>query len=242
MRVVAIIQARLGSTRLPGKILKQVQGKSLLQHQCERLARCQHLSRLVVATTSLDSDHPILDLCARLGIGCFQGSENDVLARYHGAAKAFQAQVVVRLTSDCPLIDPEVVDRVVSHYLDSEFDYVSNCQNRTYPRGLDTEVFSTQVLQIAHQEAKLPWEREHVTPFLYTHPERFSLGHQIHTKDHSGHRWTVDTEADFELIRRVYEALYDSNPEFSMGDVLSLLEEHPDWIALNADVAQKPLN
>ncbi|MBT9585614.1 glycosyltransferase family protein [bacterium] len=241
MKVVAILQARLGSTRLPGKVLKEVQGKSLLEHQCERLSRCKSLSRQVVATTTLEADQAIVQQCEDMGVACFRGSESDVLERYQFAAVAFQAEVVVRLTSDCPLVDPHVVDQVVHLYLDSHFDYVSNCQRRTYPRGLDCEVFSARSLLIAHQEARLPQEREHVTPFFYTRPERFSIGHHLFHRDLSGHRWTVDTEADFQLIEKVYDALYPGSPQFSMHDVLSVLEQHPEWVAINAEVQQKPL-
>ncbi len=243
MKTLIIIQARMTSTRLPGKILKAVAGQSLLAHQLERLRRVPNADGIVVATTINDADQPIVDLCEVLGVPVSRGSEADVLSRYAEAAQAHGADAVVRITSDCPLIDPAVVAEVIAFYQAhvGSYDYVSNTLDRTYPRGLDVEVFSANVLAQAHREATQPEEREHVTPFLYRHPERFRLAQVKQAENHAGERWTVDTPEDFELIRRILEALYPVNPQFHQADVLALLDANPDWRALNAEIVQKPV-
>lgn len=239
MRIVAIVQARTGSSRLPGKVLERIQGRSLLEHECARLALCSSISHRLVATTLAPQDDAIVDLCKENGIACFRGSESDVLARFAEAARWAEADIVVRLTADCPLIDFQVVDRVVEKFRVGGYDYVSNCLTRTYPRGLDTEVFSIEALESAHQEAALDWEREHVTPFIYHRPQRFVLGNEAYPTDLSGHRWTVDTPADLELVRRIYDSLYPTKPDFLLDDVLRVLQANPDWVLLNREVVQK---
>jgi spore coat polysaccharide biosynthesis protein SpsF len=231
------------STRLPGKIMKEVLGKSLLEYQCERMKRVKSADEIVIATTGGDADRVIVDFCDRLSIPCFRGSEQDVLSRYYEAAKAFHADVVVRLTSDCPLIDPSVVERVLQHYFDpsAEYDYVSNCLIRTYPRGMDTEVFPVRVLEEALQEATDPEDREHVTSFFYRRDRRYRLSNVAYSRDCSRHRWTVDTGEDFILIKRILENLYPATPDFSMEDVLHLVEKDPGLFAINAHVEQKKL-
>ena len=178
MSTAIIVQARMSSTRLPGKIMKEVLGKTLLEYQLERLARVESADKVVVATTTNESDTPIVDLCQKLGVFCFRGSENDVLARYYEAATEYQADTVVRITSDCPLIDPAVVDRVITFYINhqQEYDYVSNTfPELTYPRGMDTEAFSYQVLQEAFLEAVDQSEREHVTIFIKRRLEKYKI-------------------------------------------------------------------
>lgn len=241
MTIAIIVQARMTSTRLPGKVLKPVLGKPLLAYQIERLKRVEAADRIVIATTKNDADDPIVELCQALAVDYFRGSEQDVLSRYYGAAQAAQADVVVRVTSDCPLIDPAIIDEVVQVYVAQcdRYDYVSNALKRTYPRGMDTEVLPTWALEQAYQEATEPPEREHVTPFIYNRPERYALGHVIYPQDLSHHRWTVDTPEDFELIRRMLEALYPLSPNFNLQDCLRLIERHPDWSAINSHVEQK---
>jgi spore coat polysaccharide biosynthesis protein SpsF len=241
MKTLIVIQARMTSTRLPGKILKPVLGKTLLEYQLERLARVNNADGLVIATTTNETDQPIVDLCNALAVPVSRGSEADVLSRYYEAAMAHQADVVVRVTSDCPLIDTAVVSEIIGFYLAhaDEYDYVSNTLDRTYPRGLDTEVFSFKLLEQAHREAIQPDEREHVTPFIYRNPQRYRLHQVKQSVDHSAERWTVDTPEDFELIRRILEALYPQNPTFGQADVLALLDVHRDWRALNATIEQK---
>jgi spore coat polysaccharide biosynthesis protein SpsF len=241
MKTLIIIQARMTSTRLPGKVLKSVLGKSLLEYQLERLGRVCNIEGLVVATTTNKADQPIVALCQSLNVPIFRGSQADVLSRYYEAALAHGADLVVRVTSDCPLIDPAVVSEVIGFYQahPDAYDYVSNTLDRTYPRGLDVEVFSFKVLEQAHREAAQADEREHVTPFIYRHPQRFRMAQVRQPADHSAERWTVDTPEDFELIRCILEALYPKNPKFDQADVLALLEAHPHWRALNAGIEQK---
>ena len=243
MRVGIIIQARMTSTRLPGKVLMTVMGKPLLEYQIERLQRVRSADDIIIATTTNDTDQPIVDLAERLGIKVFRGSEEDVLSRYFGAAQENGLDVVVRITSDCPLIDPVVVDDVIGTYLDNaeNCDYVSNCLTRTFPRGMDTEAFSFELLEKVHLEARQQHEREHVTPYIYQSPQRFRLLNLAIILDESRHRWTVDTPEDFELIRRILEMLYPKNQVFGLEDVLAVMDAHPDWFELNAQIEQKKL-
>jgi spore coat polysaccharide biosynthesis protein SpsF len=249
MPIAIIIQARMTSTRLPGKVLMDVCGRSLLAYQLLRLAPLKQAFpdlRIVVATTTNATDDPVVALCQTLGVDTYRGSEADVLARYYEAACAVHGDPVLRLTADCPLIDAAVVRRVIDTYYASGHTYVSNALQRTYPRGLDTEIFSFQALETAYQQAHAPDEREHVTPYLYRHPEQFSVGHVVSDQPAMArHRWTVDTAEDFELIRRILTHFAESSDEnallFSHQDVLALLEQHPDWVRLNAHIEQVKL-
>lgn len=231
------------STRLPGKVVKAVLDRPLLEYLIERLKRVDLADEVVIATTDNGSEKPIVDLCEHLSVPCFRGSEEDVLARYYTAAMTFKAELVVRVTSDCPIIDPKVIDRVIRFYLEHrrEYDYVSNVLVRSYPRGMDTEVFPLTVLEAAFHESTDQLSREHVTPFIYRHPERFRLGHVTYREDQSRHRWTVDTPEDFELVRRIIEALYPHHPAYDLEDVLELLSAHPEWSLVNAHIEQKEL-
>lgn len=243
MKTAIIVQARMTSTRLPGKVLKEVLGKPLLEYQIERLRRVRRADEIIIATTTNPADQPIVDLCRHLGITCTRGSEEDVLARYYEAAKLRQADVVVRITSDCPVIDPDLIDRIIGHFLEHSgtVDYVSNMLQLSYPYGMAVEVFSFRVLEEAYNEASLRHEREHVTPFIYVHPERYRLANIQHDVDLSRHRWTVDTAEDFSLIEKILTALYPAKPDFGTGDILDLLNKHPDWPLINAHVSQKKL-
>ncbi|GAB6158044.1 glycosyltransferase family protein [Desulfotomaculum varum] len=242
MKTVIISQARMSSTRLPGKVLKQVAGKALLEYHVERLKRVRRADEVIIATTLNAADKQIVNLCEQLGVLCFRGSEDDVLSRYYHAANATQADLVVRVTSDCPLIDPEVIDKVIEVFTDCRgYDYVANTLSRTYPRGMDTEVFSLAALERAFKEAKTPPEREHVTPYIYNHPGIFKLKNVANSTDQSRHRWTVDTEDDFRLIEKILQALYPDKPDFTMEDVLALFNIHHDWYFINAHITQKDL-
>jgi spore coat polysaccharide biosynthesis protein SpsF len=243
VKVAAIIQARVGSTRLPGKVLKKVLGKTLLEYQIERVKRAKAIDEIIIATTTKESDDQIVQLCQQLSIPYYRGSEEDVLSRYYEAATEFNVDVVVRLTSDCPIIDPNVIDKVVEHYLENKdrYDYVSNTLTRTYPRGLDTEVMSYEVLKRVHEEAKELVYREHVTAYIYHHPDQFRLCNVSNEKDESKHRWTVDTEEDFELIEKIISKLYPENTYFNMDDVLKLIDENPTWFDINSHIEQKKL-
>ena len=241
MRTVIITQARMTSTRLPGKVLKTVHGKSLLQYQLERLKRVPSADQVVVATTTNKTDDPIVELCQYLRVSYYRGSEEDVLARYHEAAEINEAQVIVRVTSDCPLIDPKIIDKVIQAYHQKfpHYVYVSNVVKRTYPRGMDTEVFSFQVLKEAHEEATALPDREHVTPFIIGQAQRYSLGTVLHKSDQSQYRWTVDTEDDFKLIYKIISTLYPKKPLFTLEDCLKLIEANPEWSKINAHINQK---
>jgi spore coat polysaccharide biosynthesis protein SpsF len=243
VKVAAIIQARMGSTRLPGKVLKKVLGKTLLEYQIERVKRAKTIDEIIIATTTKERDDQIVQLCQQLSIPYYRGSEEDVLSRYYEAATEFSVDVVVRLTSDCPIIDPNVIDKVVEHYLENKdrYDYVSNTLTRTYPRGLDAEVMSYEVLKRAHEEAKELVYREHVTAYIYHHPDQFRLCNVSNEKDESKHRWTVDTEEDFELIEKIISKLYPENTYFNMDDVLKLIDENPTWFDINSHIEQKKL-
>jgi spore coat polysaccharide biosynthesis protein SpsF len=236
-RIVAIIQARTGSTRLPGKVLLPLLGEPVLTHVVRRVARAR-VDATVVATTSLPSDDPIVELGEREGWALVRGSELDLLDRYLAAAHAFEADVVVRITSDCPLIDPAIVDEVIDARASIAADYASNSlEPRTYPRGLDVEVMTIAALERAGREDHDAASREHATPYLYRHPDRFRI-HAIRLPDDlSDHRWTLDTQGDFELIRRIYDALGDD--AFTWRQALEVVEAHPDWSELNRHVRQK---
>jgi spore coat polysaccharide biosynthesis protein SpsF len=233
----------MGSSRLPGKVLRSVAGRPLLAFVIERLRAARSVDSVAIATSTLPSDDAIAAWCDGAGVRCERGDEADVLARYHLAARATDADVIVRITGDCPLIDPAIVDRVVERFAAGDVDYVSNVMTRTFPRGLDTEVFARAALDAAFTEARDPAEREHVTPFIWRRPQRFRLANVAHATDLSRHRWTVDTEEDFELIRRMLEALTAQHGlAFALDDCVALIERHPDWTALNAAVEQKPLS
>lgn len=243
MRTVIIDQARMTSTRLPGKVLKEVLGRPLLGYQVERLQRAKLADEVVIATTTNAADDVLAEFCRKRGLPVYRGSEHDVLARYYFAAVEYRADLVVRVTSDCPVIDPSVVERVISHLLANAgaLDYVSNTQRRTFPRGMDAEVFTLAALGRAHAEGTLDYEREHVTPYLYRHPELFRIDQVTLAADLSRHRWTVDTIEDFELVRRIIEALYPRNPCFGLDDIIDLLDANPDLARINAHVVQKEL-
>ena len=224
---VAILQARMSSTRLPGKVMKSVAGRPMLERQMERLRRCSTLDRLIVATSDDPSDDPLFQFLETIGVETFRGSLHDVLGRYVGAAQALDVDgPVVRLTADCPLADPEVVDACVRLQAELGVDYASNAQRRTSPRGLDVECFALDALLAAGREATDPYDREHVTPFLYRNPARFSQGDLTQDRDESALRWTVDTPEDFAFVERVYAALYPTKPDFSSGDIRALPFSH----------------
>jgi spore coat polysaccharide biosynthesis protein SpsF len=239
MKIVAIVQARMGSTRLPGKVMKDLLGAPVLVRDVNRLRRSKLLDEIVIATTTLPADDQIVSLCKDQGWPYFRGDENDVLDRYYQAARAYNADVIVRITSDCPMIDPEIVDRVIKAFLDiSGIDYVSNTlPPRTFPRGLDTEVMTFDALERAWTEDKDPKLREHVTPYIYWNPEIFQIYGVVNETDLSSHRWTLDTPEDLLFIQTVYERF--GGDRFSWGDVLEYLNENPKIIKINQHIQQK---
>lgn len=238
MKVVAIVQARMGSTRLPGKVLLELAGAPVLRCVMNRLGRARTLDALVVATTVRPEDDALEAECRRSGWTCFRGSEEDVLDRYYQAALAHDADEIVRVTSDCPLIEPKIVDEVVTALRESGADYAANIlPPRTFPRGLDVEAIRFAALERAWREDTDPARREHVTPYLYRHPERFRLHGVTGEGDHSHQRWTVDTPEDLAFVRRIYE--HFGHDRFSWRDALALLDRYPEWLAINQDVVQK---
>jgi spore coat polysaccharide biosynthesis protein SpsF len=226
--ITAIIQARMGSTRLPEKTLADLHGKSLLERVIDRAAAIRGVERVVVATTELPEDDPIAACAAGCGIGVYRGPVDDVLARFAGAARMVGASVIVRITADDPFKSPEVCSRVLAEFLRRapDVDYVSNTVEPTWPEGLDVEVFSRKALERADREAGLRSEREHVTPYIYGHPDRFRNVQVKHSEDLSALRWTLDYPEDLAFARAVYERL-DRGPIFDMDSILALLDAEP---------------
>jgi spore coat polysaccharide biosynthesis protein SpsF len=225
--ILGLLQARMSSTRLPGKVMKPILGAPMIDRQLERLARARSIDRLAVATSDDPSDDVLAAHLQARGVQVHRGPLYDVLARFAGALDAFgPAEHVVRLTADCPLADWRVIDDCIALHVDGGFDYSSNDLEPSYPRGVDVEVMRSDVLKAAAREATAPDEREHVTLFIYRRPDRFRLGSLKVAEDHSAERWTVDTPADFDFVRRVYERLYPDNPAFTSEDILALDFRH----------------
>jgi spore coat polysaccharide biosynthesis protein SpsF (cytidylyltransferase family) len=227
MSTLAIIQARTTSSRLPGKALLPLAGQPMLARQIERVGRAKRITTQIVATSDAASDDPLAALCQSLNVPCFRGSLEDVLDRFYRAAQTMAGDTIVRLTGDCPLSDPDVIDGAIQFFEQTQTDYASNTLNPTFPDGLDVEVLTRSALEAAWKEATLASEREHVTPFIYKHPERFRLASFEHKQDLSNLRWTVDERQDFEFVAGIYDALYATRPDFSWQDVLSWLDTHP---------------
>jgi len=225
LKTVAIVQARMASTRLPGKVMLPICGRPMLSLLLERLVNTRHLDQIVVATSTAPVNQPIVDLATQQGYSVFQGSEADVLERYLSAATAAEADVVVRITADCPLIDPDIVDAVVEAFFHHKVDYASNISPPTFPDGLDTEVFSIDTLKAAHAHANSPAEREHVTPFI-RNSSNFSHFNFAHPIDLSSERWTVDEQEDLEVVKQVFEHFHPRH-DFSWLEVQSLSEQQP---------------
>ena len=240
LKVAAIVQARMGSTRLPGKVLMDLEGCTVLARVVGRLRRATRVDEIVVATTDCAADDDIVLECRGLGVSIFRGSETDVLDRYYQAAQQVAAGVVVRITSDCPVIDPQLVDETIRVFHQQRGDYATNTFPRTYPRGLDTEVFTVNALERAWRDARGPYEREHVTPYFYQHPDLFHLVSQRGQIDYSQYRWTLDTAEDLELLRVIYSH-FNGADDFSWGEVIQLMEREPELVELNSHVVQKAL-
>ena len=239
-RTTAIIQARMGSTRLQGKALVDIAGKTMLDRVVTRVGQARLVDAIMVATTTEDRDDPLAQEAHRLGVAVFRGSEEDVLDRYVRAAQACRADVVVRITSDCPLIDPGVIDDVVTRFVAEDADYASNTLERSYPRGLDVEVMTTAALERSRREADAAYQRVHVTPFLYEHPKLFKLVSVVSAGPRSDLRWTVDTPEDLALVRALYARLSDRT-SFSWTDVLAIVIAEPALAMVNAESTQKEL-
>lgn len=240
--IVTVIQARTGSTRLPNKVLRPLAGKPLLARMVERVAAADLVGRVVVATTREAADDPLAALCRDEGIACYRGDTSDLLDRHYQTGRLYGATTVIKIPSDCPLIDPQVIDRVIAHYLANpdEYDFVSNLHPATYPDGNDVEVMAMPALETAWREARRPLEREHTTPFLWENPDRFRIGNVTWEtgQDYSmSHRWTIDYEEDYRFIAAVYDALYSADRHFTLEDVLTFLNAHPEVQAINSPYA-----
>jgi spore coat polysaccharide biosynthesis protein SpsF (cytidylyltransferase family) len=234
--ILAILQVRVSSSRLPGKVLKPILGKPMLFLQIERVMRCRRFDLLVVATSTDRSDDLLVQQCVERGILVYRGSLTDVLDRFLGAAQKYQPDAVVRLTGDCPLADWEVIDLAISTFLNGGYDYLSNIDPPTYPDGLDVEIVSYRALIEAGARARLPSEREHVTQFVRNRPDRFRIGSIKQEVDLSSLRWTVDELEDLEFVRAVYEELYPSKQEFNTSDILALIERRPELRGINNNI------
>jgi len=237
MHTVAVIQARMGSTRLPGKVMREIAGRPMIDWVVGWASRIPNVDKVVVATSVLEREALLVEHLNERNISVVRGPEEDVLARYVRAVETHEADAVVRLTGDCPLLMPEVSERVIQTFLEEECDYASNTIERTYPRGLDTEVLSPEALRCADAEATEAADREHVTHYVRQRPDRFSLCSVVADQDRSDLRWTVDEEADLTLMRKIYGEL--EGMDFGYHEVLQLLEAHPEWTDINRGVKQK---
>jgi len=238
-KTAAIVEARMASTRLYGKVMLPILGKPMLQHMIERLRGSWLINDIIVATT--DTSGEVVNLCKRTDTGWWIGSENDVLARVLAAARFFDVDVIVELTGDCPLIDPAMVDKVVADYHLGGADFVSNSMQYTAPRGMDVRVFSTDALAKVASLTDDPVDHEHVSLYMYEHPGEFRCrnvrtDHLEHAKDY---RLTVDTVEDFNLVNAIFEELYPTNPEFTLFNVISLLDHCPELAQMNRNILQK---
>lgn len=241
MKIVATIEARMTSTRLPGKVLKPIIGRSILELLIERLQRAEHLDEIVVATTINDTDQPIIDLCEKLNVKYFRGSEEDVLKRVLDAAKSVSADLIVEITGDCPFVDPDIVDECIQVFLNGKYDYVSNTIKRSFPIGFDVQVFPVSILEEVNALTSDPVDHEHVSIYIYEHPERYRLKNIEVDEDMF---WpdlgvTLDTQEDYELIRSIFEELYPQNSAFSALDVIKLLRDRPELVSINRNIKRK---
>lgn len=233
-KIIAIIQARMGATRLPNKTMMEIEGKPMLWHIVRRVKHAKTVNGIVIATTENENDDAIENLAADCMVGIFRGSENDVLDRFYRAAQKSGATAIVRITADDPFKDPEVIDKAVKAFIENKADYASNTIEPTYPEGIDVEVFSFAALERAWKEAKRPSEREHVTPYIWNNPSKFRLlSIRNELGDLSKMRWTVDDQNDMRFAREVYRSLYRKKPAFLMSDILKLLKERPDIPKIN---------
>ncbi|SCA58657.1 Uncharacterized protein MJ1063 [Chlamydiales bacterium SCGC AB-751-O23] len=241
MKKSIIVQARMTSTRLPGKVMKEVKGKPLLEYQIERLRSAGSMDGVIVATTVNSEDDIIVDFCKEKKVPYFRGDEDDVLGRYYEAAKKFNVDLICRCTSDCPLIDPAIVNKVVAYYLDNypDIEYAT-CSD--FPLGMSAEIFSFQHLKEAYMNAELGYEREHVTPYFYSNPFRkFKVGRIYPEEKAPKYRLTVDTPDDLKLIEKILQVLYLKQPMFSLNDITNLMKKNPTWQEINSHIKQKTL-
>lgn len=237
MNIVTVIQARISSTRLPGKVMLPILEKPLLIRMTDRVKSARLIGKLVVATSNNPEDDKIEELCTNENLDCYRGHLTDLLDRHFQVARLFEAEAVVKIPSDCPLIDPQIIDRVIKYYIDNEeFDYVSNLHPATYPDGNDVEIFSFQALEHAWRDARKDFEREHTTPFIWEHNDSFKIGNvewETGLDMSSSLRFTIDYIEDYNFVTRIFEELYPQNPCFGLNDILKLIEQKPEIVEIN---------
>lgn len=247
MKIVVIIQARMGSTRLPGKVMIKIKDKTVLNHVVERIRCCKNVDDIIVATSLDKSNNAIEQECCHMKVKCFRGNEQDVLKRYYCAAKQNNADLIVRITSDCPVIDYNIIDKMIEKFLSEDkirnIDYMSNFDivENTFPRGMDVEIIKFYALEKTYKEANKSYEREHVTPYIYNNPNKFKLMGYSNEEDLSKYRFTLDTKEDLQLITVIYNNLYDNNNKFSMNNIIDFVKKNPQVIKINENVVQKNL-
>jgi len=236
---LAIIQARVGSTRLPEKVLMELAGKTVLEHVIERVSKSEKINKVIVATSDKTGDDKIEELCRKLNITCYRGSENDVLDRFYQAAKEFSYPNIIRITGDCPMIDPEIIDQTIELYEEEKLDYATNVIPPTFPKGLDVEIFTFESLEKAWREVASGPEREHVTVYFWRHPEIFKQKHLVNKINISAKRWVLDYEVDYKFLQEVFNNLYAAKPDFRLKDVLEFLKANPDLEKINERIDRK---
>lgn len=247
MKIDVIIQARMTSTRLPGKVLMELQHKTMLEHIVNRLRLSHYINDIIIATTNNKEDEPIVKLAKKNNFKYYQGSEENVLERYYYAAQKYGSEIIIRITSDCPLVDYEIVDKMLvifmEKYNENNVDFLSNTDvvEATFPRGLDVEIFTFKALKKAFLEAEKDYQKEHVTPYIYENPDKFKLNGYINEFNYSVYRLTVDTIEDFNLVKFIYDKCYVENKYFNLKDVIKLLKCYPEIININKHVKQKEL-
>lgn len=242
-KVIAIIQARVGSTRLPGKVLININNKTVLNHVVDRVSQCKNIDDIIIATTILDRDNSIVEEAKNIGCKYFRGSEDNVLDRYYQAATNNNSDIVVRITSDCPLIDPKIIDKMIGFYMENNYDIVTNAppdnNQRTYPRGLDVEIFSYDKLKEAKENAKRLYQLEHVTPYMYENTT--NIFYYKNNIDYSKYRFTLDTKEDLKLIKEIYNYLYFGEHNFYLDEIIQVMENNPSLYLINNNIVQKKI-
>lgn len=237
--IVGILQARMGSSRLPNKVLLRIKGKTLLELYINRVKQSRLIDKIVIATTRQSEDDVIEKIASKLDIACFRGSEHDLLDRYYQCAKKYHADIVVRITPDDPFVDYQVIDRAIQILKDNQVDFVTNHFEPTYPEGLDVEVYSIHAMEKSWKEAKLLSEREHVFPYIQNNQDKFKIINFRQEKNYSYLRWTIDYDCDYEMTKIIYDFLYDEMPMFLQEDILKLLEKHPEISKMNVHIKRK---
>lgn len=245
MGVLCIIQARLGSTRLPGKVLKKLSGKSVLEHVIYRVSKSNLIDQIIVATTTNEEDDKIVDECLKIGVNYYRGDENNVLSRYYETAFDKGYETIIRITSDCPLIDPKIIDNMIRYFNNEnekyQLDYLSNSLKETFPRGFDVEIFTFNSLKEAYENATLEYEKEHVTPYIYLNQDKFTIKNYYNSNKYQNYRLTLDTYEDYLVIKNIYDNIYKEDSMFFYEDIISYLNQYPEIANINQHIKQKEL-